>query len=129
MKSFILINTLILSTLSFAQTKLYQGDVYQAAAKESFKLELTITKDNKYLVNYPEEGCNGELKFIKEDEFGFLHFKENIIKGKEVCQDGLNVYLIYTDESKKVINFKEEQSEAEDDFFRTIGELTLKENK
>ncbi len=127
MKKALLFGTLFIGIFINAQSKTYQGELYQQAADALFNAELTITKDNKYLINYTSEGCSGELKFIKEAEFGFLHFKEHITKGKEACQDGLNVYLIYTDQEKKVLNFKAEATEKEDDFFRTIGDLTLKE--
>lgn len=129
MKNILLVSTLFVSAFSFAQSKVYAGEAYQAAADALFNVELTITKDKKYLINYTPEGCSGELKFIKEDELGFLYFKEKITKGKDVCQDGLNVYLIYTDEDKKTLNFKAEATEEEDDFFRTLGDLTLKENQ
>lgn len=127
MKKLLVLASLCIATALFAQNKVYEGELYQEAAEALFTAELTITKDNKYLINYVSEGCSGELKFIKEDELGFLYFKENITKGKDVCQDGLNVYLIYTDEDKKTVNFKSELTEEEDDFYRTIGDFILKE--
>lgn len=128
MKKLVLACLVFSATYLNAQNKVYEGDVYQAGVDETYKAVLTITKDNQYKIDYPDSKCSGVLKFVEEDNLGFLKFQENITKGKEFCVNGLNVYLYYMDADKTQVNFKAEATEAEDDEMRTIGDLYLKQD-
>ena len=62
----ILVSFLIFTTLfSFAQSKVYAGEAYQAAADALFNVELTITKDKKYYLQKQSFlfGARGDHKF------------------------------------------------------------------